>query len=144
MTTIEELVKILGGSVVLKHRIRNIHDLDRLVQEGLPYQSLEKVMKKFRLELVEAQRVLLVPPRTLARRKEKARMRAVESDRLIRLARVGAHAVQVFGTDEKAATWLHRPNRALDNRTPLDLLQTDLGTKQVEDVLSRIEHGVIG
>jgi putative toxin-antitoxin system antitoxin component (TIGR02293 family) len=144
MATTEELVEVLGGKTVLKkHRVHTIYDLDRLVQEGLPYQALVKVMERFRLGLVETQRVLLVPPRTLARRKGMARMKAAESDRLMRLARVGAHAVQVFGTDEKAATWLHRPNRALNNRTPLDLLQTDLGRKQVEDVLSRIEHGVM-
>ncbi len=144
MATTEELVKVLGGPVVLRHRVRNIHDLDLLVQKGLPYQTLEKVMERFGLELVEAQRVLLIPPRTFARRKERARMRPSESDRLIRLARVGAHAAQVLGTDEKAATWLHRPNRALNNRPPLELLKTDLGAKQVDDVLNRIEYGVIG
>ena len=144
MATTEELVKVLGGPLVLKHRIRSIDDLDRLVQKGLPYQALERVMKRFGLDLVEAQKVLLMPPRTLARRKESSRMRASESDRLIRLARVGAHAAQVLGTDEKAATWLHRPNRALNNRPPLELLQTDLGTNQVDNILNRIEHGVIG
>ncbi len=144
MATTEELVKVLGGPVVLRHRVRSIDDLDRLVQKGLPYQALERVMKRFGLELVEAQRVLLMPPRTLARRKERARMRASESDRLIRLARIGAHAAQVLGTDEKAATWLHRPNRALNNKAPLELLQTDLGVNQVDAVLNRIEHGVIG
>jgi len=144
MATTEELVKVLGGRGVLKHRVRNIQELERLVQEGLPYRALEKVMERFGLELSETQRVLLMPLRTLSRRKAMARMKAVESDRLIRLARIGAHAVQVFGTDEKAATWLHRPIRALDNRAPLDLLRTDLGTKQVENVLGRIEHGVIG
>ena len=70
-------------------------------------------------------------------------MRADESDRLIRVARVGAQAVEVLGTEERAAAWLHRPNRALGNRLPLDLLSTDLGAKQVEEALSRTEHGVI-
>lgn len=144
MATAEELVEVLGGKAVLKkRRVHTLDDLARFVQEGLPYQALVNVMERFRLGLVETQKVLLVPPRTLARRKGMARMKAAESDRLIRLARVGTHALQVFGTDDKAATWLHRPNRALNNRSPLDLLQTDLGTKQVEDELGRIEHGVL-
>lgn len=143
MVTTEQLVKVLGGKVVLKQSIRNVDDLDRLVQRGLPYRALVRVMERFGIGLVEAQRFLLVPPRTLARRKAQARMRAIESDRLIRLARVGARAMEVFGADEKAAAWLHRPIRALANKTPLELLQTDLGAKRVEDVLGRIEHGVL-
>jgi putative toxin-antitoxin system antitoxin component (TIGR02293 family) len=144
MTKTEELVRVLGGSVVLKQRIKSIDDLDNLVQKGLPYQALEKVMTKFRLGSTETQMVLCVPPRTLARRKESARMLPVESDRLVRLARVAAHAVQVFGSEEKVATWLHRANRSLNNRLPLDLLRTDLGAKQVDDALSRMEHGIVG
>jgi len=144
MVLTEEIVKVLGGSGVLKQRIKNMSELEILVQHGLPYRALEKVMEKFRLERGEVQKVLLVPSRTLARRKETTRMKAVESDRLIRLVRVGTRAVQVLGTEEKAATWLHRSNKALGDRLPLDLLRTDLGAKQVEDVLGRIEYGVIG
>lgn len=144
MATTEGLVKVLGGPVVLKQRVRTVQDLDRLVQDGLPFQALEQVMGRFRLGRTEMETVLSLPPRTFARRKEAARMRADESDRLIRLARVGAQAVEVLGTEERAAAWLHRPNRALGNRSPLDLLSTELGTKQVEEVLSRTAHGVIG
>jgi putative toxin-antitoxin system antitoxin component (TIGR02293 family) len=144
MATTQEIVKVLGGAGVLKRRVKDMSDLDLLAQEGLPYRSLEKVMETFALARGEVQKVLLVPSRTLARRKAGARMQAAESDRLMRLARVGARASQVLGTYEKAASWLHRPNRALNNKLPLDLLQTDLGTKQVEDVLIRIEHGVVG
>jgi putative toxin-antitoxin system antitoxin component (TIGR02293 family) len=144
MATTEELVEALGGKAVLKkRRVHTLDDLARFVQEGLPYQALVSVMEEFRLGRAETQKVLMVPPRTLARRRGRARMKAAESDRLVRLARVGTHAVRVFGTDDKAAAWLHRPNRALNNRTPLNLLQTDLGAKQVEDVLGRIEHGVL-
>lgn len=144
MARTEELVRVLGGSVVLKQKIKSVNDLDVLVQKGLPYSALESVMSRFGLGAQDAQRVLSVPPRTLARRKESTRMRPVESDRLIRLAHVAAHAVQVFGSEEKAAGWLHRVNRSLGDRSPLDLLCTELGSKQVDDVLSRLEHGVIG
>jgi putative toxin-antitoxin system antitoxin component (TIGR02293 family) len=48
----------------------------------------------------------------------------------------------VLGSTDKAARWLHTENRALGGQTPLALLDTDLGTRQVEEVLGRIEHGV--
>jgi uncharacterized protein (DUF2384 family) len=85
MSTTEGLIQVLGGPVVLKQRIRTVQDLDRLVQSGLPFQALEQVMGRFQLGRAEVEKVLSLPSRTLARRKETARMRANESDRLIRV-----------------------------------------------------------
>lgn len=55
---------------------------------------------------------------------------------------IAARASEVLGGQEKATHWLNRPNRALGGRRPLDLLDTDLGIQQVEQVLGRIEYGV--
>jgi uncharacterized protein (DUF2384 family) len=38
-------------------------------------------------------------------------------------------------------TWLQRPNRALNGELPIRLLDTDIGARQVEDILGKIEHG---
>jgi putative toxin-antitoxin system antitoxin component (TIGR02293 family) len=48
----------------------------------------------------------------------------------------------VFGERAKASRWLHNPNRALGGVSPLSLLDTDLGTREVEQILGRIEYGV--
>jgi uncharacterized protein (DUF2384 family) len=37
---------------------------------------------------------------------------------------------------------LRRPNRSLNGRAPIDLLDTDAGTQQVAELLDRIEYGV--
>ena len=142
MLRTESIVGALGGRKVLKRRISNLNELRRTVDAGLPYASMEVVMAKFGLARDEAATVLRLPERTLARRKKGRRLRSDESDRLLRLARIGAQATEVLGSEEKAAQWLRRPNRALDNRAPLELLDSDIGAKQVEDVLGRIEHGV--
>ena len=34
-------------------------------------------------------------------------------------------------------------NRALNGEIPVHLLDTDVGARQVEDLLGRIEHGVV-
>ncbi|MBI4529596.1 MAG: DUF2384 domain-containing protein [Deltaproteobacteria bacterium] len=118
-------------------------ELRQTANAGLPYASVEVVMAKFGLTRDETGTVLRLPQRTLARRKKERRLRADESDRLLRLARIGAQAAEVLGSEEKAARWLRRPNRALENRVPLELLDSDIGSRQVEDVLGRIEHGVV-
>jgi putative toxin-antitoxin system antitoxin component (TIGR02293 family) len=53
-------------------------------------------------------------------------------------------AETVLGDAAAALDWLASPNRALGGESPMKLLDTDLGAKQVFDVLGRIEHGVFG
>jgi putative toxin-antitoxin system antitoxin component (TIGR02293 family) len=66
---------------------------------------------------------------------------AIESDRLNRLAKIEARAVEVFEDEEIAANWLKAPNRVLGEK-PISLLDTEAGTDMVERVLTRIEYGV--
>jgi putative toxin-antitoxin system antitoxin component (TIGR02293 family) len=139
----EALVEALGGKKVFKRRIVNVDQLRETVKAGLPYASLEALIGKFGLAREEAAAALHLPQRTIARRKKKQKLQADESDRLLRLARVGGQAAATLGGEERAVQWLRRPNRALGNRAPLELIDSDIGTRQVEEVLGRIEHGNI-
>lgn len=65
-----------------------------------------------------------------------------DSDRLSRFVRILAETSDVLGSEEKASHWLHAPNQALGGKTPLSLIDTDVGARQVEEVLGRIEQGV--
>jgi putative toxin-antitoxin system antitoxin component (TIGR02293 family) len=144
MTATEYVVDVLGGAAVFKGQtVPTSTDLRQRIKHGLPYRSLESVRKRLGLSVPEAASVLHMPPRTLARRRQTRRLEPDESDRLYRIARVAAQAFAVFGTEDNAATWLRRPNRALNGEIPIRLLDTDVGARQVEDILGRIEHGVI-
>jgi len=142
MVRTERLVDVLGGMKVLGRRVGTLAELRETVRSGLPYAALIAVREKLGLRATEAAAAIHLPQRTVARRRRERRLRADESDRLLRLARVGAQTAAVLGSDEKAAAWLRRPNRALEGRTPLELLDSDLGARQVEDLLGRIEHGL--
>jgi putative toxin-antitoxin system antitoxin component (TIGR02293 family) len=61
-----------------------------------------------------------------------------------RLMSISVRAGEVFANQEKAIHWLRSPNPSLEGKTPLEAAQTDLGYREVEDVLVRIEHGVLG
>jgi putative toxin-antitoxin system antitoxin component (TIGR02293 family) len=138
----ERLIETLGGRRALQRRVRTVDELLERLREGLPYASLEAVATRFEFSQNEIAGVLALPPRTLARRKAGRRLRADESDRLFRLGRVAALAEEVLGSREKAARWLHHPNRALGGQLPLAQLDSDLGARQVEALLLRIAHGV--
>ena len=109
---------------------------------GTAVAALGALMTRFEFGRDEISRVLHLPLRTIARRKRERRLQADESDRLCRLARIAAHTEDVLGNAAKAARWLRAPNRALAGQAPLALLDNDLGSRQVEELLGRIEHGV--
>ena len=50
--------------------------------------------------------------------------------------------MDLFGSLEKARDWLNAPNQALGCEIPLDLLDTEIGTHQVEEVLLRINVAI--
>ena len=144
MTRTDHVVQTWGGSKILPSsaQIHAPQSLIPLLREGLPFGTLENLMQAFALSRNEVMRILALPPRTLARRRQQQRLAPDESDRLYRLTRVLVHAEDVFGDRDKVVTWLRRPNRALDGAAPLSLLDTDIGATEVDQVLGRIEHGV--
>jgi putative toxin-antitoxin system antitoxin component (TIGR02293 family) len=79
--------------------------------------------------------------RSLQRRRREGRLARHESDRLYRLARIVALAKHYLGSDEIATQWLKQPNRALGGRAPLELTDTEIGARSVENVLGRIAYG---
>jgi putative toxin-antitoxin system antitoxin component (TIGR02293 family) len=142
MVSTGRLVQALGGKGVLRERQATYAAVIARARAGLPYATLVAITTRFAIPQDLLVRILHLPPRTLARRKKSGRLGADESDRLLRLARVVARAAEVLGSDERAGAWLRAPVHALGGVRPLDLLDTDLGAQQVEQVLGRIEHGV--
>ena len=61
-----------------------------------------------------------------------------------RLIAISARAGEVFANQEKALHWLQSPNPSLEGLTPLEAAMQDNGYQDVEDILTRIEAGVIG
>ena len=136
------LLEILGGKKALGGKVIEELDLLPVLRSGLPSSTVGELAALLGLTKEQMAERLALSKRTLARRMRRARLTAVESDRVYRLARVLARAADVLGNTARAARWLQRPNRALESVPPLTLLDTDLGTRQVEAVLGRIEHGV--
>ncbi len=75
------------------------------------------------------------------RRRQKGVFDIDESDRLYRIARVLRGAISVLGSNDKARSWLSRPNRMLGLVAPIDLMSSDPGAAMVTDEINRIEHG---
>ncbi len=111
------------------------------IREGLSVDVVDDVLADGRLTAAELDRLAL-PRKTLAHRRTLGRLTAEQSDRLVRVLRVIEQAELAFGDVGKARIWLRRPSAVLADHAPLDLLDTDIGTRQVESLLGRIEHGI--
>ena len=142
MRATARIVDALGGWETRTQPVDSPEALKNWIRKGLPFASLENVMKQFGISREEISTALNLPARTLVRRKQEKRLNRDESDRLFRFVRIAAQAVEVLGSEEKASRWLHSPNRALGGSRPLEVVDTDLGVREVEAVLGRIEHGV--
>jgi len=139
----EVIAEVLGGRKVLGKAVRKPDDLARLFRNGLPAISVTILAKQLRLGNSVLGQKLGIPQRTLTRRLSHAsRLTPAESDRTVRIARVYANAVEMLGEEEKAIVWLGTANRALGGDRPLDVLDTDVGARMVEDILGRIAYGV--
>lgn len=69
------------------------------------------------------------------------RLGPTESDRAYRLFEIVASAVRAFGDVDKALRWMKRNVPSLGGRRPIDLLRTEIGTREVLSALDRIEYG---
>jgi len=143
MEHVAAVARLLGGKRVFARTPKSDREFIRLVRQGIPVAAVGYAAKSLSLTEETAFSWLKIPKRTAARRKaHDERLRDVESERLLRLARLVATAVDVLGSREKAVGWMTKPNRALGGETPVELLDTDVGFQNALDVLHRIEHGV--
>lgn len=141
MTT-ATLAESLGGTPVLGGRIGSPLEWIEALENGLPIEAIEAAVERGILTRDEAEE-FVIPRRTLSHRKQKGqRLTLEESDKLGRITRLTARAAETFGSQEDAVAWLREPNGALAGQAPLDLLRTGEGAVLVEQILTRIDHGV--
>ncbi|KAA9346250.1 MbcA/ParS/Xre antitoxin family protein [Larkinella humicola] len=58
------------------------------------------------------------------------------------LSEVHAKGIEVFENQEDFEVWLHAKIPALLNQKPLDLVDSEMGRKQVLNILNAILHGI--
>jgi putative toxin-antitoxin system antitoxin component (TIGR02293 family) len=143
MASARELVEVLGGPKVVGSKVKDLGALQTKIRQGLPYASYVHLTSLLAASLEEVGRIINLPPRTRARRRQHKKLEPDESDRLVRLARAMATAASALGDANRAAQWLHRPNRALGGKPPLQLLDNEVGEQLVQEVLGRIEYGAV-
>lgn len=136
------VARILGGERTLRRRVRTVDDLCEAVEDGLPVAALDRTVHHVAGEGPEATalRHRIVPKTTLQRRH--GRLSVEESQRLERLARMTALAEEVWDDPAHAHEFLVTPQPQLGGERPVDLARSELGTRQVENLLFKLEYSL--
>lgn len=134
---LSETVAVLGGPAILATSIGAFRDFDRLIHEGVPIAALRSAIEGLQQPEARVVAALGIPRTTLYRRKATGRLGLVESERTVRLGRIAALGKLALGSAEATGRWLFKPNKALGGTVPLELLQTDVGAREVEAILGR-------
>lgn len=138
----KDVARIMGGYETLKQKVMTLGELRRAVEYGLPVEALDSVVTYVADQDERAAselRYRIVPKSTLKRRH---RLNAEESQRLERLARITSLAEQVWEDRALAHEFLNSAQPQLGGERPVDLARTDLGAREVEELLFRIEHAL--
>lgn len=139
------VAELMGGASVLGKVVHSPLDLADLIEAGLPRETADQVRERLQLSERELAACLGVSTKTLQRlaKHPKGLLSQPQGDRLYRLARIVALAEQVFEDTGRAGSWLREAQRGLGHRIPLEVLRTEVGAREVENLLGRIEYGVL-
>ena len=123
-------------------RLHNTGAVIASLKEGLTMASFERLSEAIEISPARLAEIVSIARRTFARRKQEGRLQLTESERVFRLASLFDKAVDVLGDEERARRWFKTPLKALGGKTPIEYSDTEIGSREVDDLLGRIEHGV--
>ncbi len=126
------------ASIKAKHP----HELIRRIQKGLPFSDLKVLQDSIDMPFEQLAAKLAISRSTLQRRKAAGRLSPDESDKVVRFSRLFKHATRVFGDVDRARAWLKHPQFGLGGAVPLDYAETEIGAREVDNLLGRIEYSV--
>ena len=124
-------------------RVETSKELIRQLGQGFSFNAIRALESRSGISLAAIASLMGLPPRTFARRKTSGRLTPDESEKLLRISAVFEQALDLFEGDRTGALkWLTTPKKSLENQTPLEYSRTELGAREVENLLGRLEHGV--
>lgn len=128
-------INLLGGS--------NSLSIIEIIREGISFKSFIDFVNNGPFSLPEWSKYLHISERTMQRyQKENKTFELPQSEKIVELAIFYERGVKVFGDKTKFDTWLGLNNIALHNYKPKDLLDSSFGIQWLNEILTRIEHGI--
>lgn len=141
--TVQQIADVLGGCRVLGRQIKSMRELDDIVREGMPKTALDTFINtlgesrygEFAIQLRNK-----IVPRATYNRVDRFNLQVSETTE--RMARLYAIALSVFDDAEAAVRFMAHPHPELGDRSPFEAALTEIGGREVEEVIARGLHGL--
>lgn len=138
-TGIESVYSRMGKLLDIK--LESESDAFRVVASGIPIRSYKRVAERLNFTAD-----LVAPSSTVRRRLvNNSPFSVAESERIVRLTRVFAEAVELFGDEKVALSWFRAPADYLEGEPPISpmaLAATDAGARLIESRIRRTAYGI--
>lgn len=109
------------------------------------YASIKDISNRFSLNKEEIKQLFGLSESTQFRyEKQNPILKPAIADRLERFHRIYQQALELFEDEDETQRWFSTPKVSLAGETPLRMIATDAGAKQVEEILYRAEYGMFG
>ena len=109
------------------------------------YASIKDISHRFSLNKEDIKQLFGLSESTQFRyEKQNSILKPAVADRLERFHRIYQQALELFEDEDETQRWLSTPKVSLGGETPLWMIATDSGAKQVEEILYRAEYGMFG
>ena len=113
-----------------------------IIKKGVSKNELTEIKKESDLDYDTLSNILSVSRATLINKKPSEKFDQPTSERIVMLADVIAYGQSVFENKAHFSEWIKKPNKALGNKTPIELMDTIYGIDEVKKEIARIEFGV--
>ena len=141
------IAAVLGGRDILGRPVRSMRDLDDAVRAGIPKLALDRLITTVastdRAGDSGATKIRMrnkIVPRATYQRVERFNLQVSETTE--RIARLYALALFAFQEPRAAACFMTHRHPELGDRTPFDAALTEIGGREVEEIIERGLHGL--
>ncbi len=139
----EQIANVLGGPPILGRRVTNMRELDEVVRAGMPKSALDTFIEALRTAQDDDFAIRLrnrIVPRTTYKRVDRFNLQVSETTE--RMARLYAMTLAVFEEPAAAIRFLAGAHPELGDRAPFEVALTEIGGREVEEVIERGLHGL--
>lgn len=139
----DQIADVLGGRQALGRRVKNMRELDDIVREGMPKTALDTFITRIGPKPYREMAVRLrnkIVPRATYQRVDRFNQQVSETTE--RLARLYALALSVFEDRTAAIQFMMSEHPELEGRAPFEVALTEIGGREVEEIMERGLHGL--
>lgn len=114
----------------------------QVIESGFPKKQLLELKERYGISLETMAKILDIAGRSIQNKPIGFKFTGNVAEKILALSDIYSYGTEVFEERDKFIKWLDTPNPVLNNKSPVELLLTQLGMQQVKQELARIDYGI--